>query len=78
MSYDREWTWTIEKSGDVDDAKVGFRDTVDVTYEVTVEATSANVNRQVLGSISITNANPYPATIAAIDDTENGTAADVA
>lgn len=55
-SYDREWTWDIEKDLDVDlPLEFGEGDLLSVDYTVKVSATSEDINHKVTGQITIHN-----------------------
>lgn len=57
-AFDRNWTWTIEKSGDQTDLTLSVGQQFVVNYEVTVDAASTDSNWAVSGEIII--ANPHP------------------
>lgn len=77
-SFDRNWTWTIEKKSDTTELTLSTGQEISVAYEVTVSATSADSNFAVSGKISIYNPDPtYTATIDKVVDDAGGVAATV-
>ncbi len=54
-SFDREWTWDIEKSVDETSLAIAEGESDTVTYEVEVSAVSEDTNRTASGTITITN-----------------------
>jgi hypothetical protein len=69
-SYDREWTWDIEKSADQDDLGIlDAGETETVNYEITVSADGEEVDHTVFGTITIHNPASNPeATLESIVD----------
>jgi hypothetical protein len=55
-TFDRDWTWTLDKSVDVDAWDLFVGDEATSTYDVTVDATSADTNFRVQGQASLLNA----------------------
>lgn len=63
-SYDRNWTWNIEKSADQTDlGTIQPGEIKTVNYTVTLTATSTDSNWNVSGTITIFNATTNPAAI---------------
>ncbi len=59
-SYTRNWTWTIEKTADKNDLGILEKNQIyEVNYVVKLNATSADSNHIVQGTITITITNPY-------------------
>ena len=68
-SYDREWDWTIQKSVDQNDLELAGGESYTVNYDVTVNASSENINETVSGIITVTNPEGNPtATVSGITD----------
>lgn len=57
-SFDRKWTWQIDKSADETSLSLTEGQLATVDYEVTVDATAAEGNGSVSGDIWIANPNP--------------------
>jgi hypothetical protein len=78
-SFDRDWTWTIEKSADQTELTLSEGQLFTVNYEVTVTPTSQDSNFAVEGEITIHNPTNQQATISDVDDviTPGDIAADV-
>lgn len=70
--YDRDWTWTIDKSADQTELLLAEGEVFSVSYTVELSALSEDMNHLVSGAIVISNppANP-DATIEGVDDTLN-------
>jgi hypothetical protein len=63
-SYEVEWTWGIEKTADEDDlGLIEKGEIATVTYNVTVDASSEEINHVISGTITITNPASNPAAI---------------
>ena len=54
-SFDRDWDWTIVKSADQTDLELQEGESFTVNYDVTVNASSEDVNHMVSGTVTITN-----------------------
>jgi hypothetical protein len=67
-SLTRTWTWTIEKTGDQIDLLLTEGQLFQVNYEVTVDATSADSQHAVSGTITVDNPAPIDATINSVTD----------
>ena len=68
-SFDREWTWGIEKSVDDNEVLLADGEIYTVNYDVDVSASSDDVNHSVEGTITITNPSGNPdATIDELTD----------
>lgn len=74
-SFDRSWTWDIEKTGDQTDLLLSVGQTFTVNYEVTVSATSEDSNWAVTGEITIYN--PNPSASATIEDVTDVVSPDI-
>jgi hypothetical protein len=57
---DRDWDWTIVKTGDQTELTLSPGQQFLVNYEVTVDADYEDTNKSIYGSISIKNTNPSP------------------
>jgi hypothetical protein len=71
-SFDRDWTWTIDKSADQTNLLLSQGQLFTVNYEVEVSATSADSNHAVSGTISVNNPAPIAATLNAVSDVISG------
>jgi hypothetical protein len=71
-SYDRKYTWTINKVGDQTAVKVIPGQTVPVNYKVTVTAAPTDSNFKASGVVTITNNTPIDATINSVSDIMTG------
>jgi hypothetical protein len=67
-SFDRAWTWTIDKSADQDTLLLADGELFTVNYEVTVSALSADDNHAVAGNITIHNPTATAATVSSVTD----------
>jgi hypothetical protein len=67
-SFNRYWTWTIDKTGDQTELTLSVGQQFLVNYEVTVGATSTDGDWAVNGTISVTNPAPMAATINSVSD----------
>lgn len=67
-SLTRTWTWTIDKSADQDTLLLSDGQLHTVNYEVTVDATSADSDWAVEGTISVYNPAPIDATLNSVSD----------
>lgn len=68
-TFDRNWTWNIDKVGDQTALTLMPGQSYLVNYDVTVNATSADSNWAVSGEITINNPNPTAtATIESVSD----------
>jgi len=78
-SYDREWTWDIEKTADQDDLGLLEDGEIEtVNYTITVEGESEDVDHLVSGVITITNPESNPvAIIASVEDVMDSEDVDV-
>jgi hypothetical protein len=71
-TFDREWTWGIEKSADQTTLDLEADETATVNYEVELTATPEDTNHEVSGTITITNPDGNPtATINALSDIDD-------
>jgi hypothetical protein len=57
---DRDWDWTIDKTGDETSLTLSPGQQFLVNYEVVVDATSVDTNTRIDGTITITNTNQVP------------------
>jgi hypothetical protein len=71
-SFDRDWDWTIVKSGSTGSVTLNFGDSVDVGYTVTVEATKTDSNHAINGVITISNPAPMDAVDVSVADVPPG------
>ena len=77
-SFDRTWTWTIEKSVDRSSLLLSTGQTYLVNYTVVVNAASSDGNYAVAGTITVHNPAPMGAMINSVSDVVSGAgAADV-
>ena len=67
-SFDRNWDWTIEKTGDQEKLTLSEGKTFDVGYKVTLSAESKDSNWEVSGGIEVYNPAPIDAEIKSITD----------
>lgn len=69
-TYDRSWSWTIVKRANTGSLVLAEGEIYEVDYEVALNATPADVNVVVTGSITVTNpVGNLPATITGVTDT---------
>jgi hypothetical protein len=72
-TFDRAWTWTIDKSADQTALDLASGETATVNYEVELSANSEDTNHAVSGTITVTNPNTdASATITSIADELDG------
>ena len=77
-TFDRAWTWEIDKSADQTELTLMPGQLLTVNYSVDVDATSTDSNWAVSGLITIDNIGTIPANIASVTDVvSDGIAADV-
>jgi len=78
-TYDRDWDWTIEKTGDQSSLTLSPGQTFIVNYDVTVDASYEDSNWAVSGTIAVYNPNSSAsATITSVsDEISDGIVADV-
>jgi hypothetical protein len=67
-SFNRYWTWTIDKTGDQTELTLSVGQQFLVNYSVTVDATSTDDDWAVNGTISVMNPAPMAATINSVSD----------
>lgn len=67
-SFTRTWEWTIDKSADQTDLLLSEGQLFQVSYEVTVNATSTDSDHTVSGNISVNNPAPIDATLSGVSD----------
>jgi hypothetical protein len=75
-SFTRDWAWTIDKVGDQTAVTLEIGETAMVNYDVTVNATSADSDWAVEGTITVQN--PHPSalmTVSLVDVVDGVTAA---
>lgn len=65
-SFTRSWDWTITKSSETSTLNLSQGQSYEVSYDVTLGATSADTNHAVTGTITITNPAPSGAANGAI------------
>jgi len=75
-SFDRTWSWDIEKTGDETDLTLSTGQSFVVNYDVTVSATSDDSNWAVTGEITIYN--PNTSASATIEDVTDVVSPDIA
>lgn len=66
--FERDWTWTIEKSGDQTDLILSTGQSLLVNYDVMVTATPADSAFKVTGTIDVVNPNPDDVMVVALSD----------
>lgn len=72
-TFDRNWTWTLDKTGDQTSLLLATGQTFNVNYQVVVNASSADSNWAVAGTISIHNPDPVnTATVTSVVDQISG------
>lgn len=71
-SYDRTYTWTIEKSADVEHVDLSVGESSVANYTVVVDATYSDSNFAVSGTISVYNPAGVSAMIESVTDTMTG------
>lgn len=77
-SFSRDWTWTIDKTGDQTALTLDEGQSFVVNYDVTVDATSIDDGWTVTGTITVQNPNPDAAmTLASVTDVAGGISAPV-
>lgn len=67
-SYTKTWTWTVDKTSTTSELTLAPGQVYPVNYEVTVDATSADSDHAVSGTITITNPAPIDATLTDVSD----------
>ncbi len=67
-SFDRDWTWGIQKSADQSELTLAEGQVFTVNYTVTVSATKVDDNFAVAGTITIHNPTTTAATISSVSD----------
>ena len=76
-TFDRDWTWTIDKNADATDITINADESATINYEVDVSATHLDSGWAVSGTITITNPAPIAATGVSVSDDVGGIAATV-
>lgn len=71
-TFDRQWNWTIIKTGDQTSLTLAPGQLFPVNYAVTVQAVAVDSNWKVTGQISFQNTSSQPATITAVTDVISG------
>jgi hypothetical protein len=71
-SFNRDWTWEIDKSADQTNLLLSEGQLFTVNYEVEVSATSLDSNHAVSGMISVNNPAPIDANLTAVSDVISG------
>jgi hypothetical protein len=71
-SFQRTWTWTIEKTGDQTALKLSVGQSFLVNYTVVVNATEQDSAYAVSGNIAVNNPAPIPATLTSVADVISG------
>ncbi len=74
-TFDRDWDWTIKKTGDQTALELAVGQSFQVNYEVTVSATKTDAGYLVTGKVTVANANPKAAMDVKVADAIGGTAA---
>jgi hypothetical protein len=75
-SFDRKYTWEIDKTGESDPVTVPVDETATISYEVTVDVTgSTDSDWAVEGDITVHNPAPIAATINSVSDVISGVGA---
>lgn len=75
-SLTRTWTWEIEKEGDQTDLLLANGQSSTVNYDVTVDASAADSDFAVTGTITVHNPAPVAAIITGVADAIDGVPAD--
>lgn len=71
-SLDRDWSWTLDKTGDQTDLTLSSGQTFLVNYQVTVRASSEDSGWAVNGGIEVDNPAPIPAVLLGVSDLVSG------
>jgi hypothetical protein len=71
-SFEREWKWSITKTGDQSSLTLAPGQLFPVNYAVTVQAVAVDSNWKVTGSISFQNTSSQTAVITAVTDVISG------
>ena len=71
-SFDRDWTWTIDKNADATEITINADESATITYEIDVSATHIDSGYAVSGTITITNPAPIAAVDVAVSDALTG------
>jgi hypothetical protein len=71
-TFDRVWTWTIEKNADATEITINADESATINYEVDVAATHVDSGWAVSGTITITNPAPVAAVGVSVADMLTG------
>lgn len=71
-SYDRKYTWSIDKNAASTSLTLATGETYTMGYTVDVAATAANTSYAVSGDITVMNPAPLEATVTGVSDSFNG------
>ena len=71
-TFDRDWTWTIDKNADATEITINADESATINYEVDVSATHLDSGWAVSGTITITNPAPIAATGVSVSDALDG------
>jgi hypothetical protein len=77
-SFTRTWSWTIDKMADQTDLTLSPGQQFQVNYQVTVDATYADSDWAVAGTITVQNPNPEAEMTVSLKDMVDGTEATLA
>ncbi len=67
-SFDRNYTWSIDKTADTEEAELSVCKELEVNYKVVVDTEFQDKNYQVTGMITVTNPAPMDALINSLED----------
>ncbi len=70
-SFDRTWSWTIDKDADATEITLLTGDSAVVNYTIVLDATSADSNWAVVGTITVENPNPSASMTVSLSDVLN-------
>jgi len=71
-TFDRDWTWTIQKDADATEITINADESATIDYDILVSATHADSGYAVTGTITIANPAPIAAVDVAVSDSLTG------
>jgi hypothetical protein len=72
-SFDRDWTWTVDKTADATELTLSVGETYVVNYTVKFTSSSADSNHAISGKISVVNPSPLAMNVSVADVLNDGT-----
>jgi hypothetical protein len=67
-TFDRDWSWEIEKVSDVTTLEMWYEDSIPVNYAVTLTPSKTDTNFDVGGTITVNNPNPEDTLVVVLTD----------